>query len=222
LKCDELGKRRQEKFVPESPRVIVCEGFHEAKLVCRLLKRLNLTNCDVTFPKAKEGKDGIAEVVGLLCANPGFNIDGIAVIRDADKDPDKALEAACEGFAAPFEPPSKAFSIERKKQRSSAIFLMPGKGKTGTLEHLLFDVVAATHKDLADNVSSFEALSPRMAEWEENQKAKMRMQCAVAAFCEKNPQCSLAYIWSTEEDNPLDIDSPIFQELRDFLTAFAS
>jgi hypothetical protein len=73
----------------------------------------------------------------------------------------------------------------------TAIFLMPGKGRKGTLEHLLFEAVAGKHEEVAKCVSSLEACAKSIAAWEENKKAKMRMQCVVASFCQDDPACSL-------------------------------
>ena len=98
---------------------------------------------------------------------------------------------------------------------------MPGKDKKGTLEHLLFDAFAASHAALAGHITTLQANAQNMQNWGDNPKAKMRMQCAVASFCEDDPQCSLGYIWHKGNDNPVDITSPAFNELATFLTDFS-
>jgi hypothetical protein len=219
LKCDELGQRKAENFAPESPNIIVCEGLHESGLVCALLRHLAIQNCDVTFPKKKMGKDGISEVVSLLVKRP--TVEGIATIRDANGDPGAAFRAVASTFISPFEPPRDPFVVHRGRHRKSAVFLMPGRGKNGALEHLLFEAFASSHADLARCVTTLEACANNIAGWAENSKAKMRMQCAVASFCEADPQCSLAYVWHKGRHNPLDIASPTFKEVSDFLADFA-
>jgi hypothetical protein len=220
LKCDEQGQRKAENFRPESPFVVVCEGLHESGLVCALLRHLGIQNCDVTFPKKKMGKDGISEVVGLLVKEAG--VHGIAVIRDADGSAAAAFTAACSGFTAPYETPPHPFAIHRGRHRKSAVFLMPGNGRNGATEHLLFDAFAASHAALAQCIANFEACAINTAGWADNDKAKMRMQCAVASFCEADPQCSLAFVWHKGIYNPLHVASPIFTELSDFLADFSS
>jgi hypothetical protein len=219
LKCDELGKRGAENFQPESPLVIVCEGFHESGLVCALLKHLNIQDCDVTFPKKKMGTGGISDVVTLLAGVDSVN--GIAIIRDADDDPRASFAAAAATFVDPYESPREGFVVHRGRHRKSAVFLMPGRNKNGATEHLLFEAFTASHAALARSVTDFEATAVNMAGWADNDKAKMRMQCAVASFCEDDPQCSLAFIWHKGADNPLDIASPVFNELAAFLTEFS-
>jgi hypothetical protein len=218
LKCDELGKRRIENFDPESPRVIVCEGLHDSGFICALLKHLRIQNCDVTFPKKKEGKDGIADMVRLLSQES--TVTGIAVIRDADTDANDAFATACEGYEKPFDPPQQPFVVARGK-KTTGIFLMPGRNRTGALEHLLLDAIFATHQALADCIQALDACNDRSRDWSENQKAKMKMQCAIACFCQDNPSSSLGFIWSKGVDNPLDIASPLFGEIGQFLTDFS-
>jgi hypothetical protein len=48
------------------------------------------------------------------------------------------------------------------------------------------------------------------------------MQCVIASFCEDDPGCSLGFIWQKKKHNPIDINSPAFMELSDFLTDFTS
>ncbi len=220
MKCDELGKRRVENFQPESPLVIVCEGFHESAFVCSLLRHLGIQNCDVTFPKKKMGKGGISDMVSLIAADD--IVKGIAVIRDANGNPRQAFTDACAGFVPPYEVPTESYVIRRGRHRTSAVFLMPGRGRTGALEHLLFDAVTASHSDLAKCITALETCVQRTVRWGENKKAKLRMQCAIACFCEDDPSCSLGFIWAKEAaDNPLDITSPVFQELTNFLRDFS-
>jgi hypothetical protein len=205
-----MGQRKAENFKPESPSVIVCEGLHESHLVCALLKHLGIQNCDVTFPKKKMGKDGISEVVSLLV--PETAVSGIAVIRDANGDPAHAFTNACAGFSAPYEVPPTPFIVHRGRHRKSAVFLMPGNGRNGTFEHLTFEAFATSHAELARCIDTLETCAVNTAGWAGNDKAKMKMQCAIACYCEDDPQSSLAFIWH-KVHNPLDIASPSFREL---------
>jgi len=221
LKCDEKEVKRDKPFEPESPYVIVCEGFQDSGLVCALLKKLGITNCDVAFPKKRRdganGKDGIAKMVDLLRDR---KLDGVAVIRDADDDPADALKEAQSAFSGPYIAPQKPFTIEKKKNRTG-IFLVPGAGKTGTLDDLLFSAVVASGHPVTGCVDNFQTCSNWTAGWANNKKAKMKMHSLVAAFCKDDPGCSLGFIWQKGVDNPIDISSPVFRELSDFLTAFS-
>jgi hypothetical protein len=224
LKCDEKEKVREKPFKPESPLVIVGEGFQDAGFICALLRHLKIENCDVTFPKKKRdkanGKDGMIEMAKLMVQEP--DLKGIALVRDADVNSGTAFEEACLAFESPYKAPKKPFAVEKGKTLTSAVFLVPGNGKTGTLEHLLLEAVFANHKDLEKCVLSFEACRKNTATWTNNKKAKMKMQSVIASFCEDDPGCSLGFIWFKGADNPIDIASPVFNELSDFLKAFSA
>jgi hypothetical protein len=224
LKCDEKESVRPAPFKPTSPLVIVCEGFQDAGFVCALLRHLKIDNCDVTYPKKRRdganGNSGIPAMVQLLSAEPIVN--GIALLWDADLNADDSFRDACAAFVAPFHAPKNKFSVETHKDRSTGIFMMPGDGQTGTLEHLLLKAVLAKHPDLSQCVENFGNCYPRGANWAANKKAKRDMHCVVAAFCEDDPGCSLGFIWHKKQDNPIDLANPAFKELSDFLAAFSA
>ncbi len=222
MKCDEKEAKREKPFEPESPYVIVCEGFQDSGLICALLRHLKITNCDVTFPKKRRdganGKDAIFAILKLLS---GFKPEGLAVIRDADENSDDSFKETAAGFPTPYGAPRTAFTVEKAKHRTG-IFLLPGRGKIGTLENLLLDAVAAKTPPVIDCINQLEHCANWRAGWGNNKNAKMKMHCAVASFCKDDPGCSLGFIWSKGADNPMDISSPIFKELADFLREFSA
>jgi hypothetical protein len=224
LKCDEKEKARDAPFQPESPYVIVCEGFQDTGFVCAFLKHLGINNCDVTFPKTKrdgcDGESGIPKMVQLVAGIA--TVEGIAIIRDADMDADDSFRKACIAFEKPYDIPDESFVVKKGRHKRTGVFIMPGKGKTGAVEHLLLEAAFTSHPPLAKCVKELETCNQYSANWSENKKAKMRMQCVIASFCRANPGCSLGYIWRKGADNPLDIASPAFKELADFLTTFST
>lgn len=224
MKFDDKEEFQHPPFKPESPFVIVCEGFQDGGFFCALLKHLNITNCDVTFPKKKRdganGKEGIPAMVRLLSEVP--TVQGIAVMRDADEDANASFTEAQAAFVAPFPVPTHSFVVERERDKATGVFLIPGNGQLGALETLLLKAVFASHAEFAICMNSLEGCHQVTANWTENKKAKMRMQCVIASFCQENPGCSLGFIWGKGKDNPIDIASTVFQELADFLHDFTS
>ena len=225
MKCDEKEQvSRPASFKPESPLVIVCEGFQDAGFVCALLKHLNINNCDVAFPKKRRdganGNSGIPEMVRLLSAEP--IVEGIALVWDSDGNEAASFKQACQSFIAPFHPPKDSFTIEAQKSRVTGVFIMPGKGQTGTLEHMLLKAIYADHPELSNCVGQLATCYPRGAQWKENKKAKRDMHCVIATFCENDPGCSLGFIWQKKQDNPINIASPVFAELATFLSEFSA
>lgn len=84
MKCDDKETLGGKPFEPESPFVVVCEGFHEMALVCALLRHLDISNCDVTYPKKQDGangKTGIKNLMALL-AGRSSSLNGVFVVAD--------------------------------------------------------------------------------------------------------------------------------------------
>jgi hypothetical protein len=84
----------------------------------------------------------------------------------------------------------------------------------------LIDAVVAKNPPVIECVDKLEICANWRVDWSANKIAKMKMHCAVASFCKDDPGCSLGFIWSKGEDNPMDITSPVFKELGDFLKEF--
>lgn len=212
---------RETPFVPGGSRVIVCEGFQDSGLICALLGHLKITNCDVAFPKKRRdganGETGIPQMVSLLAP---FDLDGVAIIRDADEDPVDSFSKAVAAFGS-YPAPQTPFTIHRGKV-NTGVFLIPGKGRTGTLEDILLDAIAISHPTLLTCIEEFRNCTAPARPWNHNKIVKMKMACAIAAFCKKDPCCSLGFIWQKEAHNPLDINSTAFSGLATFLTEFST
>lgn len=221
MKCDKKESYRKDSFEPESPYVIVCEGFQDVGLICELLKHLSIVNCDVTYPKRSEGgngKEAIGIALSLLAGRP--EVEGVLVVADSDSNQAQAFADVCSVLGR-FPAPPKAFSVLKHKAMRTGVFLLPGEGRTGALEHLLLEVVRGERPDIITQVETYRTDTEGARPWPDNKNAKMKMQCIIAATCKRNPYCSLAWVW--EHDTiPLRIDSPVLKELSDFLVDFAS
>jgi hypothetical protein len=209
------------------PFVVVCEGFSDAQFVVSLLSHVGIQNCNVGCPSRAggfaDGKDAIPQylkAVAALLAVGKAALTGILVVADTDGDATAIFNALASGLAnAGFHRPPRPFHIEGKPIRSG-VFLIPGAGRTGTLEHILWDAAIQQHPNARDCVEEFakcmgDALSPAS----ENERAKMKMSALVALSCRTNPWASAAMIWK-DSGNPVPIESPCFQPVTDFLRAF--
>jgi hypothetical protein len=223
LKCAEKEVAGGPPFDPESPFVIVCEGWQDASLVCGLLASLGITNCDVTYPTKTDGgngKDAINKVVSLLVGRAS-DLNGIAVIADADPKPEDSFRTVCSSFAKPFEPPPKCFDIHQGRKHRTAVYLIPGRGKTGALEHLFLDAITGANPNALHCIDAYRDCTQSTADWSENKIGKMRLAAYVAAYCKNDPCCSPAFLWSSK-NRILDLANPMFDELKGFLTEFTT
>ncbi len=166
------------------------------------------------------GKEAIGKLVGLL-AGRASKLRGVLIVTDADDDPLASFTEATKAFVDPFKPPTSSYVIHKGKKHKTGVYLTPGRGKTGELEHLLLEAVLAENPKGLECIDKLGECTSTMADWKPNKIAKMRMACYVASHCKNDPCCSLAYLWA-KKNKVLDIANPAFAELGDFLVEFAS
>ncbi len=212
------------------PFFIVTEGIGDARFIDELLKFKGITNCSVGCPsrqssKDKTGKDAFPDYFAAIQTArsrvASTRLLGLLVIADADANADEAFAAIRTGLSlAAFPAPGNPFSIDGNDFRV-AVYLMPGEGKTGTMEHLLLDAALARRPSLRKCLDDFSTCTGALRSSKPNKLAKMRMSALAAAFCEDNPWCSANTMWS-DDKNPVPIESACFNPLGDFLIRFAS
>jgi hypothetical protein len=212
-----------------TPFVAVCEGYGDARFIDAILEFKGITKCSVGCPSAKggsgTGRTAIPKYLkGLktLVQKNHTILRGILVVVDADTDANGSFNFALEALqSAEFPAPSKAFSVEGDPLRV-AVFLIPGEGRTGTLEHILWDAAIKRDVALEKCVEDFSACTGgHIIAASDNQQAKMRVSAIVAAHCEDNPWASPGLLWS-DKGNPIPISSECFKHISDFLVAFTT
>ena len=211
------------------PFLVVCEGYGDAQFICSLLEFRNVTNCNVGCPSTKggtgSGKEAVQKYLGAVRAlvlQGKANLTGVLVIVDADDKPKEAFDQMAAAFEdAQFIRPSQAFTIEGTDPRV-AVYLIPGPGRTGTLEHILLEAIFDKNQSVERCILTFsECLGGHMDSGTDNQKAKMRMSVLAGAFCKDNPWTPLSLIWK-DANNPIPLDSDRFKHVSDFLSAFVA
>jgi hypothetical protein len=216
------------KEIPE-PFVVVCEGYGDLRFIYALIQFKNITNCSLGCPSQKGGfGTGKAAIPSYLkgiqttILRKKANLQGVVVIADADDDRAASFDLMVEALqSAKFPVPAAPFSIEGNPLRVG-IFLLPGPGKNGCLEHILWDAVVRKTPTVEQCVADFSTCTGgHITAASENQRAKMRMSALVAAFCKDNPWASPGLMWS-DGGNPVPINSVCFNELAAFLTQFTT
>jgi hypothetical protein len=212
------------------PFFIATEGMGDARFIDELLKFKGTTNCSVGCPsrqsgKGRTGKDAFPDYFASIQIARGrlnsTRLLGLLVVADANESAEKAFKAITTALgSATFPTPKDPFRIEETDLRV-AVYLLPGEGRTGTLEHLLLGAVFAKTEILSDCLDKFSTCTGALRSSKPNQLAKMKMSVLTAAFCEDNPWCSANTMWS-DDNNPVPIDSACFNDIAGFLSRFAS
>lgn len=224
--------RKLNKGVP-LPFFIACEGYSDACLINALLKHNGINNCSVGCPSRDsvggEGKDKLPSYLSAAQAALALKsqtLSGILVVVDADMssaDSYTAANVALEEGEFPLAPrPFEIFDLAIRV----AVYVIPGAGRQGTMEHLLLDAAYLKRPRMAKYVDKFLTRINRHSIFHKpvyglNRHAKMKMSALAAATCEKNPWASASMIWSNV-GNPVPVDSPCFSHLVDFLKRFST
>ena len=212
------------------PFFVVTEGMGDAKFVDKLLQFKNIANCSVGCPSNDSAKGtGKAAFLNYFLAiqtartrAKSVVLRGILVVADANGDAAKSFEAIAKALEdSKFPKPPNAYDISDADGFRVAVYLMPGKGETGTLEHILLKAVFKKSPGLEKCLDEFSTCTGGLKSNKPNAYAKMRMAALAAAFCEDNPWCS-AHTMCSDNKNPVPIDSTSFDDLSRFLADFSN
>jgi hypothetical protein len=215
------------KDIPH-PYVIVCEGMGDAGFVEALLRHKKVENCCVGCPSDETaGGSGFEAIpaylkgIAMTARRAGKSLEGLAVIADANGDPDGRFAAVAAAMRlASFPEPAQPFVVDDGPPRN-AVFLIPGAGENGTLENLLLKAAFRKTPVLERCIEEFSTCTGMIATATDNQKAKMKMSAIAAAFCKDNPWTSIRLLWK-DKGNPVPIDSDCFDELSRFIDNFST
>ena len=215
----------------DGPNIIVCEGYSDVRFLKQLLNVRGIIPFEIGCPTQAqdgipgEGRTGIPEyltavrVFGTQAAN---GLQSVAIMMDADDDPETANSDAASWLAdAGFPAPDRVchWTDNYDDIPRTAILIIPGSSadgdlRSGTLEHLLWDVVKDTSPGTFKCVEDFASCVGGHADWSENKKAKMRVHSAIASRCKADPASSLSRVWS-KDPNIFPLDHSTFDFIAD-------
>jgi hypothetical protein len=212
----------------EGPVYVVCEGNSDRGFLEHLIASRQLAGFTVGFPRSETVRaDGVSGIGKLLLAidasRDRTKLRGLLVIADADENPAQRFAEIQGELAAVGCDLNEPFVPQRADSRNLTIgvFLMPGRGRTGTLEHLLLDAVFEGNQELELCVNAFRDCLREPVRWSENKQAKMRLHALMAGCCEERPSTNLARVWN-KRGNPIPLSSGKFDELAETLRYFAA
>lgn len=177
------------------PFFIATEGLGDARFMDKLLEFKNITNCSIGCPSQKSaqgmGKGAFPQYFSAIqtarTRAMSVPLRGLLVVADANGDVGESFDAIVAALQdAGFPLPPDAFSISGGNFKI-AIYLVPGEGETGTLEHLLLRAVFGKSPGLDKCLDDFSICTGGLKSPKPNIQAKMRMSALAATFCTDNP-----------------------------------
>jgi hypothetical protein len=211
-----------------NPVHVVCEGNSDKGFLEHLIQDRGLRGFDIGCPTPEtvgaHGLSGFRKYfLALETSTDRPKLKGLLVVADADENADRRFQEVRGAVAVMGCDLNEPFVSQRfdSKNVTVEVFLMPGRGRTGTLEHLLLDAIFEGNRELEPCVNSFRECLRGPGGWSENKQAKMRLHALIAGCCEEEPSTNLATVWN-KRGNPIPLNSSKFDELAETLRHFAT
>jgi hypothetical protein len=206
--------------------LIACEGLSDATFLKRLAHYHNLQGIEIHYPKqdtvgaaGKSGFERLFRAFRISIGSQSVPIKKLLVFTDADDNPDKAFNEIKKSLQrAGFPIPTSPFEL-LAGDVLVAVFLVPGTGKNGTLEHLLLSAALDARPEVRECIEKFSQCLPYVSQWKENKRTKMWLQVFTAACYEDDPCIALSWLLG-KPDCPIPINSNHFAEIVSFLWQF--
>jgi len=211
-----------------NPIHVVCEGNSDKGFLEHLIQDRGLHAFDVGCPTPEtvgaHGLSGFRKYfLAIDTSSDRAKLRGLLVVADADENAAQRFVEIRRALAAIGCDVNEAFVPQRvdAKNLTVAVFMMPGPGRTGSLEHLLLDATFDQRPELEACVNGFRDCLKRPLGWNENKQAKMRLHALMAGCCEENPATNLATVWN-RRGSPISLNSRKFDRLVETLRYFAA
>ncbi|MCL5055020.1 MAG: hypothetical protein M1169_03640 [Firmicutes bacterium] len=154
-----------KKIVIEKSKLLIVEGNHEKEFFEAMLSYLKLTDIQI-IPAG--GKTLILRDLPVLAKSAGFGIvTSIAVVRDADDNPNRAFQSVCEALKkSGLLVPDRPYKFVPDKVKV-AVAILPNPDEKGSLEDLLLKasvndpLIIPTNEFIDNAVSTLYTGSPR-------------------------------------------------------------
>ena len=202
---------RTRQLNPTTRRLVAVEGREEVLFFNALVRDLGLGGIEVWN---YDGTSQLRGWLGALVRTPGFRkLDSLLLTRDADENPDGAVQSLCDAAVHAGLEPRRDLGQMGTGQPRVCLYVMPGNRRPGTLEHLCLNSVA--EEPVMTCVNAFfdcvgtAGQAPRATRLE-----KAKVYAYLAALPEPGRRLGEAAVAGT-----WPFDSPVFEGLIECLQA---
>ncbi len=230
----------------DKPWLILGEGESDKLVFENIVRDLGLTDFQVEFPRLKKEETGgigrFAFYLALLSTSQTAvsKLKAILLVPDNDDNPDKSFKAIqkivqnANKQIPKFTSTPKLYAIPKKPLEPAVspdgaptlvVMMLPWTGEKGALETLCLPAFYRKWKkvwiDMEGDLDHFVNASPS-AGWKTTGQSKTRIQCAIAATCEKDPNTPLAKLFKRPKKYHFSTKHPTFNRIRKFLRNFGN
>jgi len=197
----------------ERPYLVIVEGPDDQRFFQAFARHIGLPDIQCEYI---EGRTNLRGVLKTLSTTPGHDkLTSLGVVRDADEDPDAALQSIRDALKAAWLPVPKKVLAPVGEAPRVTVMILPGRGRPGMLETLCLEAVA--HDPAMACVDGyFECLEARGLATPTNM-AKARVHTFLAS--RKEPELRLG---EASDKGYWPWEAEAFEQVREFLRLVVS
>ncbi|MBE1506067.1 DUF3226 domain-containing protein [Rhizobium viscosum] len=207
-----------QEFTFFLPRLILCEGPHDAGFFRGLISQRQLKEFHIKSPDKETGPgiSGFKRSLEGFPAITGFEkVKDIVVVADNDDDPATAFADVCKQITdAGLVPPNQPGAVSVGNPNIH-VMMIPAANQSGSLESLCYSAGTRGKAAIASCISAFEACLG-IAGWPEQKKAKMRLRSYLAGTYRRNPDILFSRVW-IEQPNLIPLQDAVFDPIAAYL-----
>jgi len=228
------------------PWLILGEGESDKFVFESIVSGLGLADFQVEFPRLKADDTGgigrFAFYLALLSISQSAvsKLKAILLVVDNDEHPDRAFKSVQKIirsankqmpkfidnpklYAIPAKPLEPAISPDGAP--TVIVMMLPWTDERGALETLCLPAFYGKWKkvwaSMEADLDNFVNTSPASG-WETTDQSKARMQCSIAATCEKDPNTPLNKLFKRPKKYHFSTKHPTFNRVKKFLMNFGN
>jgi hypothetical protein len=212
---------RRSTITINASRLLVVEGITDQMVFEEIIKRHSLTDFQPLFSRsAQQDSSGgwatYSEFLLSLEVPQDFQRVEL-VVAVADNDNDESFGNICDQLEqAGYTRPTTARTIVKTPKKPSVAILMLPSQPGGCIESLCYEAACEKWPHLKPHLDSYVSQTPAK-DWNQTKLAKMRVECTLAATCEKMPEVALRDHWQKGERYSIPLDGPAFEDVVSYL-----
>lgn len=218
---DPIDRDNRDGFDSDT-KLILCEGKSDAAFFRDLLANRGIQGYRIGFPEPDHtalghGRPAMRSYLESAVVRPGFKRHVKTVVVVSDNDLPNAFDVVKDLIPEDsYARPDAVRTIAREDNKiDTAIVLVPF-APLGALEALILEALewGLVKKQALQAYRWITGVS----RWPHLKQDKMRIRCIIAASCEKNPDCSLTWMWKASNTGiPFSLSHTAFTPLATYL-----
>jgi hypothetical protein len=202
-------------------RLLIVEGVTDEMVFAQVIKKHSLDNLQPLHGRSanQESSGGWATYGEFLLSLevPESFKQVELIIAVGDNDDDQSFANICDQLElAGYTRPSAPRTIVSTAGKPDAGILMLPESPGGCIESICYEAACEKWPNLRPHLDAYIAQTPAQA-WTQTKLAKMRVECTLAATCEKMPEVALKDHWQKGEKYSIPVDGPAFADVVSYL-----